>query len=98
MIGLAVMGRNLALNINDHGFSVAAWNSREALASCDFVVEAAPESESLKLKIFQAMDAATRPQAILASNTSSISITKLGAVTRRPRPNSARSTRPLMPS
>jgi len=55
-----------------------------ALAQCDFVVEAAPEIEALKLKIFAEVDRVTRPEAILASNTSSISITKLGAATRRP--------------
>jgi 3-hydroxybutyryl-CoA dehydrogenase len=55
-----------------------------ALAPCDFVVEAAPESESLKLQIFTDMEKNTRPEAILASNTSSISITKLGSVTKRP--------------
>jgi 3-hydroxybutyryl-CoA dehydrogenase len=55
-----------------------------ALASCQFVVEAAPEDQALKAKIFRAMDEHTRPEAILASNTSSISITKLGAITGRP--------------
>jgi 3-hydroxybutyryl-CoA dehydrogenase len=55
-----------------------------ALAGCQLVVEAAPESEELKAKIFRAMDQAAPPEAILASNTSSISITKLAAVTRRP--------------
>jgi 3-hydroxybutyryl-CoA dehydrogenase len=55
-----------------------------ALAGCDFVVEAAPESEALKLKIFAEVDRVTRPETILASNTSSISITKLGAGTKRP--------------
>jgi len=55
-----------------------------ALAQCDFVVEAAPEIEALKLKIFAEVDRVARPEAILASNTSSISITKIGAGTRRP--------------
>jgi 3-hydroxybutyryl-CoA dehydrogenase len=55
-----------------------------SLAPCDFVVEAAPESEKLKLEIFEAMEKNTRPEAILASNTSSISITKLSSVTKRP--------------
>ncbi len=54
------------------------------LAGCQFVVEATPEDEALKVKIFRAMDDAAPPDAILASNTSSISITKLGGVTRRP--------------
>lgn len=56
----------------------------DALASADVVVEAATESFELKAKLFAAADAAMRDGAILASNTSSISITKLAAVTRRP--------------
>jgi 3-hydroxybutyryl-CoA dehydrogenase len=55
-----------------------------ALARCQFVVEAAPEIEELKRTIFLEMDRHTQADAILASNTSSISITKLGSVTRRP--------------
>ncbi len=54
------------------------------LAACDFAVEAAPERESLKLEIFAELDRVTRPGVILASNTSSISITKISAATRRP--------------
>ncbi len=56
----------------------------EALADCDFVVEAAPESESIKIDIFTKLAAVTKKDAILASNTSSISITKIGACTDRP--------------
>ena len=56
----------------------------EALEACDFVIEAAPEQEDLKLELFSKLAAATRPHAILASNTSSISITKLGSRTDRP--------------
>jgi 3-hydroxybutyryl-CoA dehydrogenase len=55
-----------------------------ALAACDFVVEAATENEPLKLKIFEEMERSAKPGAILASNTSSISITKLSSVTKRP--------------
>ncbi|MSP15398.1 MAG: 3-hydroxybutyryl-CoA dehydrogenase [Myxococcales bacterium] len=55
-----------------------------ALADCDLVVEAAPESEAIKRSIFSAVDRVLRPGAILASNTSSISITKLAAATARP--------------
>jgi 3-hydroxybutyryl-CoA dehydrogenase len=50
----------------------------------DLVVEAATENIDLKLKIFKELDEASAPAAILASNTSSISITKIAAVTRRP--------------
>jgi 3-hydroxybutyryl-CoA dehydrogenase len=50
----------------------------------DLVVEAATENVSLKLEIFRQLDIAAPPNAILATNTSSISITKIAAVTQRP--------------
>jgi len=56
----------------------------ETLAEADLVIEAATENPELKLKIFRELDAAARPGVILASNTSSISITKIAAATRRP--------------
>lgn len=54
------------------------------LAQADVVIEAATEQEALKLEIFRKLDALCKPEAILASNTSSISITLLGSVTKRP--------------
>jgi 3-hydroxybutyryl-CoA dehydrogenase len=54
-----------------------------ALAGCDFVIEAATESEPLKLRILKQVDDIARPDVILATNTSSISITKLAATTKR---------------
>ena len=54
------------------------------LKPCDFIVEAAPEREDIKLEIFTKLSQVTKPEAILASNTSSISITKIGACTDRP--------------
>ena len=57
---------------------------RGRLAQCDFVVEAASEKLDIKSELFRDLDRICRPEVILASNTSSISITKLGAVTRRP--------------
>ena len=56
----------------------------EAFSSAAFVVEAVTENLAVKTEVFMALDSITPPQAILASNTSSISITKLGAVTKRP--------------
>ena len=50
----------------------------------DFVVEAVTENLSVKTEVFKTLDQITPPHAILASNTSSISITKLGAATKRP--------------
>jgi 3-hydroxybutyryl-CoA dehydrogenase len=55
-----------------------------ALASADFAVEAVPEVYELKVRVLQEADAALRPGVILASNTSSISITALAAQTSRP--------------
>ena len=54
------------------------------LHDADVVVEAATEAFDLKAKLFRDADAATRDDALLASNTSSISITKLAAITKRP--------------
>jgi 3-hydroxybutyryl-CoA dehydrogenase len=55
-----------------------------ALAAADFVVEAVPEQLDLKLRVLKDVDAVLRPEVILASNTSSISITQLAAQTSRP--------------
>ena len=57
---------------------------RERLAECDFVVEAATEKFEIKKSIFADLDWITRKDVVLASNTSSISITKLANVTSRP--------------
>ena len=56
----------------------------EGVANADLIIEAATENIDLKLKIFQQMDAAAPADCILATNTSSISITKMAAVTKRP--------------
>ncbi len=56
----------------------------DAFGDVDYVVEAVVENLSVKRDLFAALDAATRPDAILSSNTSSISITTLAAVTARP--------------
>ena len=53
-------------------------------SACDLVIEAATENEDLKVKILKDLCAKLRPQALLATNTSSISITKLAAATDRP--------------
>jgi 3-hydroxybutyryl-CoA dehydrogenase len=54
------------------------------LMACDFVIEAAPERFALKQELFMELDSMLKPEVILASNTSSISITRLGAQTQRP--------------
>jgi 3-hydroxybutyryl-CoA dehydrogenase len=55
-----------------------------ALKDCDLLIEAATENLELKLKIFAQLDALAKPDAILASNTSSISLTRIAAATKRP--------------
>jgi 3-hydroxybutyryl-CoA dehydrogenase len=57
---------------------------RAQLAPCDFVIEAATEKFEIKAEIFRDLDRICRPEVLLASNTSSISITRLAAVTKRP--------------
>ena len=56
----------------------------EDLGKCDFIIEAAVENIPLKWEIFTKLDEVTPPETILASNTSSISITRIASVTQRP--------------
>ena len=63
---------------------IEAVVERSRLADCDFVIEAATEKFGIKTEIFRDLDRLTRLEIILASNTSSISITKLAALTKRP--------------
>lgn len=62
---------------------IDAVTALQALADCDLVIEAASERLEVKLKLFAELDALLKPEAIIASNTSSISITKLAAATGR---------------
>jgi 3-hydroxybutyryl-CoA dehydrogenase len=63
---------------------ISGTTSLSDLSKADFVVEAATENETLKLKIFTDLDGICRPDIILSSNTSSISITKIAGATKRP--------------
>jgi 3-hydroxybutyryl-CoA dehydrogenase len=62
----------------------AITHLQEGVANADLVVEAATENVDIKLNLFRQLDEFCKPEAILASNTSSISITKIAAVTKRP--------------
>lgn len=64
--------------------SIATSQALDELASCDLVIEAVVEKSDLKKDIFQKLDALTGPHCILASNTSSISITDIASSTGRP--------------
>jgi 3-hydroxybutyryl-CoA dehydrogenase len=86
--------RNIARAVEKGRIDAAAGSATEGRivsqltpidgANADIAIEAANEDETLKKRIFSELDAALPPRAILASNTSSISITVLGAATKRP--------------
>ena len=92
--GLGTIGKNLDREVAKNKISaqdkdatlkrIDAVMDRGKLASCDFVVEAATEKFDIKTEIFRELDRICRPEIVLASNTSSISITKLAALTKRP--------------
>src|SRR6266536_3257706 len=63
---------------------ISPVTDRSRLAACDFIVEAASEKLEIKSELFRDLDRICRPEVVLASNTSSISITKLAASTSRP--------------
>jgi 3-hydroxybutyryl-CoA dehydrogenase len=91
--GLATVGKNLDREVAKDKITaqqktatlqrIAPVLERSNLAACDFVVEAATEKIEIKKEIFADLDRICRPEIILASNTSSISITRLGALTHR---------------
>jgi 3-hydroxybutyryl-CoA dehydrogenase len=62
----------------------ASTNIEGAAAQADFLIEAATENEVLKLELFKKFDSLLKPDAILATNTSSISITTIAGATKRP--------------
>ncbi len=92
--GLDTIGKNLEREVAKNKITADARTAalgriqstlnRKDLAAADFVVEAATEKFDIKAEIFRDLDAICRPEIILSSNTSSISITKLAAQTRRP--------------
>ena len=63
---------------------IATATDLAAVRDCDLVIEAASEKQELKFTLFRELDRVVRPDAILASNTSSISLTAIGAQTGRP--------------
>jgi len=92
---LGTIGKNLERQLAKNTISaetkkstlsnIASFTSMErGVSQCDLAIEAATENESVKLKIFKELDALTPTGCILASNTSSISITKIASATRRP--------------
>jgi 3-hydroxybutyryl-CoA dehydrogenase len=92
--GMATINGNLARQVAKKVISEDAKNQAlgritlaeqmEGLADCDLVIETAVEKEEIKRKIFHEVCAILKPEALVASNTSSISITRLAASTDRP--------------
>jgi 3-hydroxybutyryl-CoA dehydrogenase len=92
--GLSAIDRSLQRDVDKARLSeegkreivsrIRATTEMSDLAGASIVVEAVTESFDIKAEIFRALDELTQPATILASNTSSISITRLGGVTRRP--------------
>ncbi len=92
--GMETIGKNMDREVKKNAITAeqrqAAVNrirpalDRKELSDCDLVVEAASEKFEIKCELFRDLDRITRAGVILASNTSSISITKLAAQTRRP--------------
>ena len=92
--GLTTIGKNLEREVAKNKITADEKAStlkrieptldRTKLSGCDFVVEAATEKFEIKAEIFRDLDRVCRPEIILASNTSSISITKVAALTKRP--------------
>ena len=75
------------MSASDRAAALARIKTSTRLADlgvCDVIVEAATENVDLKLKIVTALDAVAKPDAIIASNTSSISLTRIAAATQRP--------------
>lgn len=64
--------------------NISVTTDMTKLAPCDVVIEAATENVNLKLEIFRQLDAKVKKEALLCTNTSSISITQIAAVTQRP--------------
>ena len=92
--GMKAIDKNLQRDVDKERLSaneksaivgrIKTATSLEALKDAFIVVEAVTEDFDVKAEVFRVLDTMTEPEAILASNTSSISITKLGAATKRP--------------
>ncbi|HTL06842.1 MAG TPA: 3-hydroxyacyl-CoA dehydrogenase NAD-binding domain-containing protein [Chitinophagaceae bacterium] len=84
-LGRQVSKGSISAEVKDAAMARLTTNTSiaEGVQSAQLVVEAATEQTDIKLAIFKQVDAAAPPEAILATNTSSISITKIAAVTRR---------------
>jgi len=84
-LGRAVDRGRLPADERDAVLERLTWTTQDAdLEHCELVVEAAPEDEAVKLDLFRRLDRAVRPDAVLATNTSSIPVARIAAATDRP--------------
>ncbi len=84
-VNKAIQRGKLAAALADEVLQRLAWTGELSdAAQAEFVIEAASEQESIKLEIFRQLDRLCEPAVVLASNTSSISITRIAAATSRP--------------
>eukprot|EP00252_Welwitschia_mirabilis_P006050 TRINITY_DN16748_c0_g1_i3.p1 TRINITY_DN16748_c0_g1~~TRINITY_DN16748_c0_g1_i3.p1 ORF type:complete len:293 (-),score=57.71 TRINITY_DN16748_c0_g1_i3:38-916(-) len=81
LVNRAKLSEEMAVNIME---KIRCTTSLKELGSADIIIEAVSENEDLKKRIFTQLDAIAKPSAILASNTSSISINRLASATKRP--------------
>ena len=92
--GMQAIDRNLQRDVDKERLTaeekqsvlarIKSTTELQALNGAAFIIEAVTEDLDVKTEVFKTLDRVTTPEAILASNTSSISITRLGAVTKRP--------------
>ena len=92
--GMATINGNLSRQVAKKAISedekskalgrITLSESMDGLADCDLVIESAVEKEEVKRKVFHDLCAIIKPEALIASNTSSISITRLASTTDRP--------------
>ena len=93
--GLTIIQKNMDRQVKKEKISqsemetsmsrITASTDYNQLSACDLVIEAATENKNIKLNIFKELDNVCKPETILASNTSSISINKIATATQRPK-------------
>lgn len=77
-------GKLTSEQVSEHRTHIRGTLEIEDFADCDLVIEAVIENMEEKLRLFPALDRILKPEALILSNTSSLNITQMGAVTRRP--------------
>jgi 3-hydroxybutyryl-CoA dehydrogenase len=81
---MATKGKLTVGQVDENRSRLHGTLNLEDFADCDLVIEAVIENMEEKLRLFPALDRIVKPEGILLSNTSSLNVTHMGAVTRRP--------------